>query len=130
MDLHQTLPGNGQTAFETNLSHHGLAGRVFATDDGAGGHKLWQFQQVGPVDVPYWDVAVDPSIIKDHGDIWNDRARAMMAAIFRMNIPGKMALAHRSVATPASQPKPTEALPKPDLHREPDFQRLATPQTR
>jgi hypothetical protein len=36
---------------------------------------------VGNVDVPYWDVKVDPSIIKDHGDIWNERAEAMMAAI-------------------------------------------------
>ena len=39
------------------------------------------------VDVPYWDVKVDPSIIKNHGDLWNPRAEAMMAAIFRMANP-------------------------------------------
>jgi hypothetical protein len=39
------------------------------------------------VDVPYWDVKVDPSIIKNHGDIWNPKAQAMMAAIFRMTNP-------------------------------------------
>ncbi len=127
-DLHKTLPGNGKTAFENNLSHHALAGRVFETDDGAGGLKLWQFKKVGPVDVPYWDVAVDPSIIKDHGDIWNDRARAMLAAVFRMNIPGKAALTRPSVVAPADAAPSPERPPKPDLQRQPDFGRLATPQ--
>ncbi len=131
-DLHQTLAAHGQTAFEANLSHHALAGRVFTTDDGAGGLKLWRFKQVGPVDVPYWDVRVDPSIIKDHGDIWNDRARAMMAAVFRMNIPGKLAQTRRTVVAPSVTAKPgASAVPsKPDLQREPDFRRLDTPQAR
>ena len=100
-DLHQTLPGKGETAFEYNLSHHELVGHVFATDDGAGGLKLWQFKKVGPVDVPYWDVEVDPSIIKDHGDIWNPRARAMMAGIFRMNIAGTMSTAKHPAIAPS-----------------------------
>lgn len=39
------------------------------------GLKLWHFKEIGPVDVPYWDVAVDRLIIKNHGDIWNDKAR-------------------------------------------------------
>ena len=84
------------------------------------------------MDVPYWDVAVNPEIIKDHGDIWNDRARAMMAAVFRMNIPGKMAMARRSAAplSATTRPEPSTPLPKPDLRREPDFRRLDTPQTR
>ncbi len=129
-DLHQMRPGNGRTAFEDNLSHQRLEGHKFETDDGAGNYNLWQFKQVGPVDVPYWDVAVDPSIIKDHGDIWNPRARAMMAAVFRMNIPGQIARARKSASAPASQSKPLENPPKPDLHREPDFRRLATPQAR
>ena len=131
-DLHRTLPGNGKSAFENNLSHYALRGHVFETDDGAGGLKLWQFKQVGRVDVPYWDVAVSPEIIKDHGDIWNDRARAMMAAVFRMNIPGKMAMVRRSAAVPsaAARSEPSTPLPKPDLQREPDFRRLDTPQTR
>jgi hypothetical protein len=48
---------------------------------------LWDLKPVGKVDVPYWDVKVDPAIIKDHGDIWNPKAQAMMAAIFRMTNP-------------------------------------------
>ena len=134
-DLHRTLPGHGQTAFEQNLSHHALTGHVFATDDGAGGWKLWHFKQVGPVDVPYWDVAVDPAIIKDHGDIWNVRAQAMMAAIFRMNIPGRgtLATARTSAAaapSTATRTTPSAPLPNPDLRREPDFRRLDPPQAR
>ena len=127
-DLHRTLPAQSKTAFETNLSHHALIGHVFTTDDGPGRLKLWRFKPVGPVDVPYWDVAVDPSIIKDHGDIWNERARAMMAAVFRMNIPGQRALARSAPAAPAS-PVSSGVPPKPDLQREPDFRRLDTPQT-
>ena len=60
------------------------------------------------MDVPYWDVKVDPSIIKDHGDIWNERAEAMMAAIFRMTNP----MLNRNVK------------PRATLHRPPDFNRL------
>jgi len=129
-DMHKTLPGHGKTAFNENLSHHGLVGHVFVTDDGAGGLKLWHFKPVGVVDLPYWDVAVDPSIIKDHGDIWNERARAMMAAVFRMNIPGEMAKAMHSEAagdvgaTPEATAESAAMSPKPNLHREPDFQRL------
>jgi len=29
------------------------------------------------VDVPYWDVKVDASIIANHGDLWNERAQAI-----------------------------------------------------
>ena len=50
-DLHKTLPGHGQKAFEVNLSKN-LAGHVFTTDDGKGGLKLWHFKEVGKVDVP------------------------------------------------------------------------------
>ncbi len=129
-DLHKTLPGRGQKAFEVNLSKN-LSGHIFTTDDGAGGLKLWHFKKVGAVDVPYWDVEVDPAIIKDHGDIWNDRARAMMAAIFRMNIPERMKAASGSVTAARVQnaaPAVLKAIPaKPDLHKEPDFRRLDTP---
>jgi hypothetical protein len=48
---------------------------------------LWHLKRTGNVDVPYWDVKVDPTIIKNHGDIWNPKAQAMMAAIFRMTNP-------------------------------------------
>lgn len=127
-DIHKTLAGHGQTAFEFNLSHHALVGHVFATDDGAGGLKLWHFKQVGPVDVPYWVVAVDPSIIKDHGDIWNERARAMMAGVFRMNLSGATPSNRSSGAMRAERSEARSLPPKPNLLREPDFGRLATPQ--
>lgn len=134
VDMHKTLPGHGQKAFDENLSHYGLVGHVFTTDDGKGGLKLWYFKKVGAVNLPYWDVAVDPSIIKDHGDIWNERARSMMAAVFRMNIPGKMVGAMRpssviiSGATPAIPTEPVKMEPKPNLHRAPDFSRLVPSQ--
>jgi hypothetical protein len=77
--------------------------------DGAKGQlDVWQIKRVGNVDVPYWDVQVDPSIIKEHGDIWNERAEAMVAAIFRMTNP----MLNRYVK------------PRATLHRQPDFNRL------
>ena len=85
--LPQTIqaPG-GLDALQTNLSHN-LAAEVFTTDGPNGTLELWQIKRTGNVDVPYWDVKVDPSIIKDHGDIWNPKAKAMMAAVFRMTNP-------------------------------------------
>jgi hypothetical protein len=77
---------DGMSALQTNLSHN-LTGEVFTTDGPPGTLELWHLKAVGSVDVPYWDVKVDPAIIKDHGDIWNPKAQAMMAAIFRMTNP-------------------------------------------
>ena len=93
---------NGLNAIQTNLSHN-LRGDVFTLDGSGGQLELWHIKRVGTVDVPYWDVKVDTSIIKNHGDIWNPRARAMMAAIFRMTNP----ILNRSVA------------PKPNLQQTP-----------
>jgi hypothetical protein len=81
-----SLAAHGLSALQTNLSHN-LSGEVFTTDGANGMLELWRIKRTTSVDVPYWDVKVDPSIIKDHGDIWNPRARAMMAAIFRMTNP-------------------------------------------
>jgi hypothetical protein len=92
---------------ETNLEHN-LSAEVFTLDGAGGKLDLWQIKRVGNVDVPYWDVKVDPSIIKDHGDIWNERAEAMMAAIFRMTNP----MLNRKVK------------PRATLHRPADFNRL------
>ncbi|PYL20061.1 MAG: hypothetical protein DMF44_15355, partial [Verrucomicrobia bacterium] len=72
---------------------------------------LWQIKRVGGVDVPYWDVKVDASIIANHGDLWNERAQAMMAAIFRMS-------------NPMLNPK---AKPRANLHKQADFSRLQSP---
>jgi hypothetical protein len=82
----KTIPATGVKAIPTNLSHN-LTGGVFATDGPNETLELWQIKRTGNVDVPYWDVKVDPSIIKNHGDIWNPKAQAMMAAIFRMTNP-------------------------------------------
>jgi hypothetical protein len=62
--------------------------------------------------VPYWDIKVDPSIIKNHGDLWNERAEAMMAAIFRMT-------------NPRLNPR---VQPRANLQRPPDFNRLQSRQ--
>jgi hypothetical protein len=108
LDLKKTINSpQGHPALETNLEHN-LSAEVFTLDGAGGKLDLWQIKRVGNVDVPYWDVKVDPSIIKDHGDIWNERAEAMMAAIFRMTNP----MLNRNVK------------PRATLHRAPDFNRL------
>lgn len=117
---------NHESALDVNLSHN-LVGHVFLTNgtgSDAGKFVEWQFKPQGAVDVPYWDVTVDPAIIKDHGDIWNDRARAMLAAIFRMNLPLKT-IEHEP-AVPALAPMLAAPAPrtKPNLHKQPDFNRL------
>ena len=84
--LDKTIQAHGVKALPTNLSHN-LTGEIFATDGPNETLELWHIERTGNVDVPYWDVKVDPSIIKNHGDIWNPKAQAMMAAIFRMTNP-------------------------------------------
>lgn len=108
LNLKKTINSpQGHPALETNLEHN-LSAEVFTLDAAGGKLDLWQIKHVGNVDVPYWDVQVDPSIIKDHGDIWNERAEAMMAAIFR-------------IANPKLNP---HAKPRATLHKSPDFSRL------
>jgi len=82
----ETIPAGRGEALPLNLSRE-LEADVFATDNPDGTMDLWRFARIGDVDVPYWNVVVDPSIIKNHGDIWNTRAQAMMAGIFRMTNP-------------------------------------------
>ena len=111
VDKHETINSpNGLHALEENLQHNHV-GNGFTLDGAEGKLDIWQIKRVGDVDVPYWDVQVDPSIIKDHGDIWNERAEAMVAAIFRMANP----ILNRS------------AKPRATLHRAPDFNRLQHP---
>jgi hypothetical protein len=98
---------DGASALETNLTHN-LKADVFALDAPNRMLDLWQIKQVGDVDVPYWNVKVDPSIIKNHGDLWNPRAEAMMAGLFRM-------------ANPTLNPK---AKQRANLHRAPDRSRV------
>jgi hypothetical protein len=104
-------PG-GLNALQTNLSHN-LTGEIFTTDGPNGTLELWHIKQTGNVDVPYWDVKVDPSIIKDHGDIWNRKAQAMMAAVFRMTNP----LMSRAVRPRAVlQKPPARAKLRPEIN--------------
>ena len=122
----------GKSAFDFNLEHNHF-GHGFVTDSPTkpGRLQVWKFEDLpgpfGYVDVPYWDVAVDPAIIKDHGDIWNPEARAMMAAIFRMNFPhaitagaSKPSILPHEARSAASASAPE----KPNLHREPAQERL------
>jgi len=78
-------PPPGLSALEINLSRV-LSGDTVALP-GANGIELWHLDRVSKLDVPYWDVQVDRSIIKDHGDIWNERAKALMAGVFSIANP-------------------------------------------
>ena len=103
-------PG-GLNALQTNLTHT-LPADVFTTDGPNGTLEQWRFRPTGKVDVPYWNVRVDPSIIKNHGDIWNRKAQAMMAAVFRMTNPilnravKPRAVLKKEPTRPAVAPKP------------------------
>lgn len=105
--LSETIDSHGLPALETNLKHN-LIGDVFTLDAPNGMLELWKIKRIGDVDVPYWDVKVDPSIIKNHGDLWNERAEAMMAAIFR-------------IANPTLNP---HAKPRATLQKPPNLKRL------
>src|SRR5260370_4458379 len=105
LNLQKTITSpQGHPALETNLEHN-LSADVFTLDGTNGKLDLWQIKRIGDVDVPYWDVKVDPTIIKDHGDLWNEKAEAMMAAIFRM-------------ANPMLNP---HAKPKASFHKQPNL---------
>lgn len=108
--LPDTIDSHGEGALENNLKHN-LPDNVFALDGPGETFELWKINRVGDVDVPYWNVKVDPSIIKDHGDLWNGRAEAMMAAIFR-------------VANPRLNPN---VKARATLQKPPDLRRLPPP---
>jgi hypothetical protein len=111
VNLNKTINSpQGHPALETNLGHH-LPAEHFSLDGANGKLDLWQIKQIGDVDVPYWDVQVDASIIPNHSDFWNERAEAMMAAIFRMSNP----VLNRN------------AKPRANLRKQPDFNRLQPP---
>jgi len=109
LDKTIATPG-GLKALPANLSHN-LSGEVFATDGPNDTLELWHIKRTSDVDVPYWDVKVDPTIIKDHGDIWNPKAQAMMAAIFRMTNP-LMNRATKIKPRAVLKKEPTRARPK------------------
>lgn len=91
---HDTTPSTfpvhfppGTSAVTLNLSHN-LSGDVVALPTDSGGIELWQLKQrPTAVDVPYWDIQVDKRIIKSHGDVWNPKAEALLAGLFRIANP-------------------------------------------
>ena len=108
--LPETMESRGEAALENNLKHN-LPDNVFALDGPGETFELWKINRVGEVDVPYWNVKVDSSIIKDHGDLWNGRAEAMVAAIFR-------------IANPRLNP---HVKARATLQKAPDLRRLPPP---
>ena len=91
---HDTVPSPiqghfppGTSAVALNLSHN-LKGDVVALPTDSGGIELWQLKQrTSAVDVPYWDIQVDKRLIKSHGDVWNLKAEALLAGLFRIANP-------------------------------------------
>jgi hypothetical protein len=111
LEGHPLISRHGLTALEMNLSHN-LVGDAFALDGANGELELWHLKRVSDIDVPYWNVQVDKRIIKNHGDIWNDRAEALMAGVFRIVNP----MLNRHAKPPA------------DLQKPPDFRRVQVKQ--
>jgi len=122
--IHQTIPHSPDwTAVDYNLAHT-PAERIFATEGREPDtFDLWQFQEIeGSLKGPYWDVEVNREIIQDHYDIWNDRARAMIAAIVRTNLPFTVHVSIPEIPGAGTTSGPSRAVaPKPELHLKHDF---------
>jgi hypothetical protein len=67
----------------------GPAGEVrFVTLGAAGEKTMWQLEPASSETMtPYWIVRVPREIIRDHSDIFNENALAMMARLFRVSNP-------------------------------------------
>jgi hypothetical protein len=79
-------------AFERNLKQPltGPKGEVrFVTIAPSGEETTWALQSKIPdhLQTPYWIVSVPKEIIRDHSDIFNENAIAMMARLFRVSNP-------------------------------------------
>ena len=69
--------------------------------------RRWQFVYSGNARVPFWVVRVPKEIIWGHGGLWSDNSVAMLAALFRIELPlSPEALAALRAAGAA--PKPTQ----------------------
>ena len=79
-------PRPGLSALELNLSGS-LPPDTVVLPAKNGSFELWKLQRTSQIDVPYWDIQVSNKIINGHEDIWNDRAKALMAGIFRIANP-------------------------------------------
>jgi hypothetical protein len=90
------------TAFRRNLSESltGPKGEVrFLTLGSAGEETEWELQPriAEPLQTPYWIIKVPKEIMRDHSDIFNENALAMMARLFRVSNP----LTERGIVTTA-----------------------------
>ena len=87
-------------AFRRNLSEPltGPNGEIrFITATAKGAKTEWKLVPLTPekLQTPYWIISVPREIMRDHGDIFNENALAMMARLFRVSNPQ----AQRGVAT-------------------------------
>jgi len=98
----EPLPARFARIFDENISQP-------IPSEGKGKDRVWRFRSVGkqgvcwstirPVNyhsdkivynkTAYWIVEVPPEIIKDHGDIFNQQALCLYAALFRIDNPLK-----------------------------------------
>jgi hypothetical protein len=87
-------------AFRRNLSEHlvGPRGEIqFVTLGPDEQETRWQLEHFGEqkdrpeLRTPYWIIQVPKEIIRDHGDIFNENALAMMARLFRVSNPASEA---------------------------------------
>jgi hypothetical protein len=79
-------------AFQRNLRERltGPHGEIqFLTLSPAGEETKWQLEAAIPqqLQTPYWIINVPKAIIRDHSDIFNENALAMMARLFRVSNP-------------------------------------------
>ncbi len=86
-------------AFRRNLSEPltGPNGEVRFVTVAKGGETEWKLVPAQPdkLQTPYWIISVPKEIMRDHGDIFNENALAMMARLFRVSNPQEQ----RGVAT-------------------------------
>ncbi len=85
-------PGEMLQAFERNLNEPltGPKGQVrFVTVTPSGEETKWELEPkvVDHLQTPYWIVSVPKEIIRDHSDIFNENAIALMARLFRVSNP-------------------------------------------
>jgi hypothetical protein len=83
-------------AFRRNLENPsaGPHGEVrFITNSVSGEETQWELQPTidDKLQTPYWIVQVPKEIIRDHSDIFNENALAMMARLFRISNPASEA---------------------------------------
>ena len=110
-------------AFQRNLGER-LTGPhdevQFVTVAKDGGETKWEVQPrlAQKLQTPYWIISVPREIMRDHGDIFNENALAMMARLFRVSNPQAQAgvmtsaaprtmrlIAPGDIATPPAPPK-------------------------